>query len=285
MDQLIGNSRAKQYLEKMIKTEHLGHALIFAGPRGVGKFHFALALAKQLAGPHDIHVCTPEGKGAVHTIDSLRHVGFEVALSAHAGERKIFILDVADRMHPSAASALLKTLEEPTPGALLILVTARRDRILPTLLSRAPTLYFQPLRAEEIAAYLRIDLELAEQARGSLARAKRLIERKGVPLSLATLFEKKNGDAIYASAEELAACFEEKEPYLLLEEIDDWMEEALFLFQGLCRSPKEEFQKREVQKVFQRTREAIASHSKLAHCFEFMLLKLQELALDPSYLG
>jgi DNA polymerase-3 subunit delta' len=103
-----------------------------------------------------------------------------IGLRPMMGRRRVAIIDDADGLNTESANCLLKTLEEPPPGAVLILIGTNRSRQLPTILSRTQIVRFEPLPADVVAQLLiseslisdeRQARELAEQAGGSLQRA------------------------------------------------------------------------------------------------------------------
>ena len=156
-------------------------AMLLAGPAGVGKAGFAQALAQAAlctaraatneacgschgcrlfrAGAHPdlrlLEAVPPEDAGdeaaspasssqtRVIGVERVRDLRDFTELSSHLGGRKVIVINPADRLHPSAANALLKTLEEPTPGTLFVLVSARPQQLLPTLRSRCFRLEFR----------------------------------------------------------------------------------------------------------------------------------------------
>jgi len=175
---ILGNDPVKFYLEKMIRNEQLPHALLFVGPDGIGKTLFAKKIADELLGKKenhpDFHVIRPEGKSGFHSIESIREMIDIVHTMPFEAKWKICVIVDADRMQPAAANGLLKTLEEPNPDTILILLTSVLQELLPTIRSRCRLIQFQPLSEEDIIAILKtkeIPIHFAKQANGSAGRA------------------------------------------------------------------------------------------------------------------
>ena len=199
--QIIGNDPIKNQLNSMVSKRAVGHALCFAGPEGIGKSLFAWALSARIMaefdpgkdharkiqiGQHpDIHVYRPEGKLALHSIQSMRQLSDEVSLPPYEASWKAFIIHDADRMLSYSANALLKTFEEPPPRTLIILLSRLKTALMPTILSRCSTLHFQSLADREIDQFLKKRYSLEDEprtrivrlAQGSAARAVRLAEQ------------------------------------------------------------------------------------------------------------
>jgi DNA polymerase-3 subunit delta' len=149
----------------------LTHAYIFEGPAGVGKFTTAQALAKALVCgnrgcnrcedcvrlDHGTHpgVISVIPQGVTLGIDQVREIARQVILKPAEGTWKIFIIDDADAMTVQAANAFLRTLEEPPPGVLFVLVTSNVHGMLPTIRSRCQELTFNAIPGRDIAALLR----------------------------------------------------------------------------------------------------------------------------------
>ncbi len=196
---LIGNDRIKTLLTRAVAENRIGQGLIFAGPEGIGKRQFALALAaavnclapvpgdacgvclscrKVTAREHpDIETISPDGQFI--KIDSMRRLSREAQYRPFEGKCRVFLIDEADRLREQAANSILKTLEEPPPSTLLILITAKPYALLDTIRSRCQLLSFAPLTAAELEAYLKANFRrpvtethlLARLARGSIGRA------------------------------------------------------------------------------------------------------------------
>ena len=170
----IGNRPVVKILLRAVAQDRLPHALIFAGPEGVGKRTLGLLLAQQLnclqtakgdacddcmscrkimLGTHpDVRLVQPDG--AFIKIDQVRDLIAEIAYQPFEARYRVVIFDGADRMRAEAANCLLKTLEEPPSRTILILVTQRPYALLTTIRSRARLLQFGPVPEEEISNYL-----------------------------------------------------------------------------------------------------------------------------------
>ena len=194
-EQIKGNPGSLAVLQRILGSQRIAHAYLFAGPDGVGKKLAALAFVQALfcssgngcgvcpscrkiiAGSHpDIHTLEPDGQFI--KIDQVRELQKELGYRPYEAARKVCIIDGADRFNPSSGNALLKTLEEPPGDALLILTTAAVDSVLQTIRSRCQLLWFSSVPADEIATLL-IDrgckpadaAVAAALADGSVARA------------------------------------------------------------------------------------------------------------------
>lgn len=217
-DSIRGHAQQTEWFRRTLQRDRLSHAYVFVGPEGIGKRRFARTLAQclfcqrhapeellacgecsacklVLAGTHpDLHeVRRLSGKSEL-TIDVFvgkdenrgrEGLCYDLSLRPMAADRKIAIVDDATAMTQEAANAFLKTLEEPPPKALLILIADRLDALLPTIRSRCQTVRFDSLSSTDVADLLR-ELELvadpseaaalAELSGGSLAVATQLLE-------------------------------------------------------------------------------------------------------------
>ncbi|MDP1834552.1 MAG: DNA polymerase III subunit [Chlamydiales bacterium] len=190
LSHIIGNDEIKTFLLRMISTERVGHSLLFAGTDGIGKSLFATALAQNLLATTrenhpDLHIYRPEGKLAMHSIDTMRAFNDEVHMPPNEAKYKVFIIHDADRMLSTGANALLKTFEEPSPHTLIILLSSSPQALLPTVMSRCRKLYFQPIAEAQIAAFLQQKHScsikeaerIAARSSGSIGRAMRLLSQ------------------------------------------------------------------------------------------------------------
>jgi len=198
--QLIGNDLAQSALKRMASQSSVPNTLLFYGPDGVGKSLFAIALAELLMGPchasklssqnhPDLHIYRPEGKSAIHTVETIRKLIDETSLPPYEAPVKVFIIHDAHQMLPYSSNALLKTLEEPPFHCYFILLTSSLDSILPTIASRCRKVPFFPIPQSQIESLIKEKWEKKpEEARriaflshGSLSKAKQLTQNTQLP--------------------------------------------------------------------------------------------------------
>ncbi|MES2274072.1 MAG: AAA family ATPase [Chlamydiota bacterium] len=181
-ENIAGNELIKVYLRTALQENRLPQTMLFSGLDGVGKSLFAREIAAHLLGnlrknleSHpDFHLVSPEGKIGLFAIETIREMIDKEHEAPFEGKGKVFILESAERMQPASANALLKTLEEPSPGTTFILLSSAPQEILPTILSRCIVLSFQPLAEGAIGELLRLKghpERLAKLSCGSAGRA------------------------------------------------------------------------------------------------------------------
>ena len=156
LERILDQPRAVELLRRALASDRVAHAYAFIGPAGAGRMTTALAFAEELLGsparPHpDLHVIVPtppesnpRGARAIR-IGAIRELERLASLRPAMARRKVFILDEAERMTDDTPQAFLKTLEEPPPQSLLILIGTRADLQLPTVVSRCQVVRFAPL--------------------------------------------------------------------------------------------------------------------------------------------
>lgn len=126
---------------KLIERNRVPHAILLAGQNTSLIEKEAKILAESLSSGADIFEYRPEGKMALHPIEKMRELRDEVYLPPYSNAKKVFVIYEADKMLTQTANALLKTFEEPSPQSILVLATTRRERIIPTIISRCQTFW------------------------------------------------------------------------------------------------------------------------------------------------
>ncbi|MFN2353758.1 MAG: DNA polymerase III subunit delta' [Desulfopila sp.] len=188
--ELGGQRRAKSLLEKSLSCGRIAHAYLFRGPEGVGKTLFAAAMAKALncrvsgpagacgqcascrkydSGNHPDYTVEKPEKGVIK-IERVRQLTKSLSFPPYESQWRVVVLEDIHTMRPEAANSLLKTLEEPPEGNVLILTAETSKSILPTMSSRCQIIPFFPLGLEETAVILRIQHNFDAEQAGLLAR-------------------------------------------------------------------------------------------------------------------
>lgn len=219
-EKMVGHRDQMRRFGRMLERNKLPSTFLFVGPEGIGKRLFAEGLAEFLLCPNrDLANLAPCGRcPSCQQVQSLNHPDLlivqkpddknvlpielfvgdrehrsqtgmcrEIRVKPHEGSRKFAIIDDADYLNTESANVLLKTLEEPPPGAVIVLIGTSPQRQLPTILSRSQLVPFSTLTSNELWELLQRDSEfespapleeLAKAAAGSIKIAKLLADPK-----------------------------------------------------------------------------------------------------------
>jgi DNA polymerase-3 subunit gamma/tau len=208
-DEVAGQQHVTQTLKRAITTDHVSHAYLFTGPRGVGKTSTARILAKALnsevtldgepVADSEVSKAIDEGRymdlieidGASNRgINDIRDLRDNVQFLPADGAYKVYIIDEVHMLTSAAFNALLKTLEEPPPRIVMILATTEASALPATIISRCQRFDFKRLsnddvierlievcEVEEIEAEPAVLEMIARTAWGSLRDAENLLEQ------------------------------------------------------------------------------------------------------------
>lgn len=207
MTPLIGHAEALERVVAAFEGDRPHHAWLITGPRGVGKAVFAATVARWLlarsADPHASHptelpkdhptarlvdagthpdlrslerLWKDEGKATQRlarniTVDQIRAMQSLLQSRPSLGDRRVVVIDSADDLEAGGANALLKSLEEPPPGAVFLLISHAPGRLLPTIRSRCRSLALSPLSDEQVREVLTAQKVPGEQIDALVASA------------------------------------------------------------------------------------------------------------------
>lgn len=164
---MVGQEAITNTLLNAIDNNHLAQALLFCGPRGVGKTTCARILAKKInqdgteREDEDFAFNIFELDAASNnSVDDIRNLIDQVRIPPQVGKYKVYIIDEVHMLSQSAFNAFLKTLEEPPKHAIFILATTEKHKIIPTILSRCQIFDFKRITVKDASEYLKY---IAEQ--------------------------------------------------------------------------------------------------------------------------
>ena len=158
---VVGQQAITNTLLNAIESNHLAQALLFTGPRGVGKTTCARILARKINQPgyddpnEDFAFNVFELDAASNnSVDDIRNLIDQVRIPPQTGQYKVYIIDEVHMLSSAAFNAFLKTLEEPPRHAIFILATTEKHKIIPTILSRCQIFDFKRITVKDAKEHL-----------------------------------------------------------------------------------------------------------------------------------
>ena len=207
-EEVVGQDNVTYTLKNILITNQIPQALLFSGPRGVGKTSCARILAKEInnlesnnSEDYAFNIFELDA-ASNNSVEDIRKINEQVRIPPRIGNYKVYIIDEVHMLSNSAFNAFLKTLEEPPKHVIFILATTEKNKIIPTVLSRCQIYDFNRIPVLEIQSYLKkiavqskIKFEenalflIAQKADGSLRDALSIYDRM-VSFTKADLNEK-----------------------------------------------------------------------------------------------
>ncbi len=209
-DEVIGQDHVAKTLKNALQTDHLAHAFLFTGPRGVGKTTCARILAKIIncENPVDkVQACNlcssclsfndnasfnifELDAASNNSVENIRSLIDQVRIQPQHGRYKVFIIDEVHMLSSAAFNAFLKTLEEPPAHAIFILATTEKHKIIPTILSRCQIFDFRRIQISDAVHQLKMicqeeNIEAEEEALHTIA-----VKADGAMRDALTIFDK-----------------------------------------------------------------------------------------------
>src|SRR5690554_3316185 len=162
-EDVVGQSSITETLVQAIESNQLAQALLFCGPRGVGKTTCARILARKIneesgmSSDEDFAFNIFELDAASNnSVDDIRNLTDQVRFAPQIGKYKVYIIDEVHMLSKAAFNAFLKTLEEPPAHAIFILATTEKHKIIPTILSRCQIFDFKRINVQDIKEHLKL---------------------------------------------------------------------------------------------------------------------------------
>ena len=242
-ENILGNEKNKKILERAIELNKVSHSYIFWGTEGIGKQLIAKQFAKAILcidnkeknctckscieilsdnNPDFQLIGADDGK---IKIEQIREMQRKVAEKPIISNKKVYIINDADKMTTEAQNCLLKTLEEPPEYITIILVASNENSLLSTIKSRCTRIHFEPIENEKIKEYLKenysqenINETIINLSQGSIGKVIKLLEHKELYENLENILKNlqnkdlidivQMSEEIYKSKEEINSILE-----------------------------------------------------------------------------
>lgn len=289
-ENILGNERNKNILEKAIELNKTSHSYIFWGTDGIGKKVIAKEFAKKILclQNHDNDcICKSciefdssnnpdfqliEPKEGTIKIEQIREMQRKVVEKPIISNKKVYIIDNADTMKTEAQNCLLKTLEEPPEYVTIILICSNEGNLLSTIKSRCTRMHFEPIKDEEIKKYIykefpdqQISENIISLAQGSIGKAIKLNERKDIYENIEKILlnmQKKDLIEIVQMSEEI---------YKSKEEINSILEYINVL---LLKLSKQNIKYIKCIKIVEETKKRLKANSNYDMCIDYMIFSM-----------
>lgn len=200
-ENILGNEKNKEILKKAVELSQISHSYLFWGIEGIGKKLIAMEFAKKILcinekkencncksciefesnnNPDFSIINADEGK---IKIEQIREMQRKIAEKPIISDKKVYIINDADKMTTEAQNCLLKTLEEPPEYITMILICSNENNLLSTIKSRCTRIYFEPVEIEKVKKYImdnhiseNVNGEVLELSQGSIGKALKILE-------------------------------------------------------------------------------------------------------------
>lgn len=234
---IIGNKKIKNDLEKILKNDNIFHSYLFIGTEGIGKKEFAKEFAKAILCENTNKPCgkcksclefdnenNPDfyyiglGEEKSIKIDVVRQMQKKLQELPIVSDKKVYIVDDFEYMTPEAQNCMLKTIEEPPEFVTLILITSNESKILNTIKSRCLKIYFNNIEDELLKKYLEENFNISnisenslKSYNGSIGKALQMQEKKEIYTEIEKVFDNIDSYNIITAKNNLEMLYKEKD--------------------------------------------------------------------------
>lgn len=299
-ENLIGNYNVKEELKEAIKNNKIVHSYMFVGQEGIGKKKYALEFAKKLlclsnnkdtcnntcescikfnSNNHpDFFYVEPEGNSL--KISQVRTLQESIYQKPIISNKKIYIINDANKMTVEAQNAFLKTLEEPPEYAVIILIVSNENMLLNTIKSRCLRVYFNSIEQQEFLQYIKKNNiienpsdSIIEMCGGSFSRLENIKENYDKYSSIEEIFT----DFINKKEKSIINIFNKFDVLYKKEDIQNLLEYMIVIIYNLIKT--EGYKKRYISaiNIIENCRKKISSNCNFDMCIDELLLKLYEI--------
>ena len=286
---IIGNEKNKNIIEKSIELNKFSHSYIFWGTEGIGKKMIAKELAKNILCLNKQEECTcksciefnsnnnPDFQ-IIEPIDSkikieqIRDMQRKIAEKPIISDKKVYIIDDTEEMTTEAQNCLLKTLEEPPEYITIILICSNENNLLSTIKSRCTRMYFEPINEKELRKYLEqnysnedISNDLIDLAQGSIGKIIKLNQNKNIYENIENILLNMQDKDIIEIVKMAKEIYETKE------EINSILEYINIILLKLCKKNKKYIKCIE---IVEETKKRLKANSNYDMCIDNMLFNM-----------
>ena len=290
-EKIIGNDNIKQQLKKSIENNQISHSYLFIGIEGIGKKLLATEFAKAILCLGDNKYCNncksciefdgnnnpdflyiePDGNSL--KIEQIREMQKKVQEKPIISNKKVYIINDADKMTLEAQNSLLKTLEEPPEFATIILIGTNENAFLATIKSRCMIIHFNQIADNKMIEYLNsqgienITKNMLELFQGSIGKALELKDKQDEYLKIEKMIENiSNYDLIDVT----------KNAEILYQTKDEIMEMLDYINIILLRLSKNNVKYTNCIKIVENTKKRLRQNSNYDMCIDNMLFNIWE---------
>ena len=291
-ENILGNQKIKEKLKKSINEDKILHSYLFIGIEGIGKKLIAKEFAKAILCLNEEKYCNncksciefdsnnnpdflyiePDGNNI--KIEQIREMQKKIQEKPIISQKKVYILNDADKMTQEAQNCLLKTLEEPPEFAIIILIGSNENAFLSTIKSRCMIIHFEPVSNVEISNYLQknygtenINNDTLDIFEGSIGKAIKLKDKQEEYSKIKNIIDNLEKTDLIEIVNQSEILYKSKE------EITEFLDYINIL---LLKKAKTQYKYTECVNIVENTKKRIRQNANYDMCIDNMLFNMWE---------